>query len=299
MVGIVARLLLAGILVAAALAKAAGGRNSRAGLATFGVDSARAQAAVSGLLIATELVLAAGVAAGSDAFAWAAALFALGLSGAMTSAIARGRGGAPCSCFGARSTVGWSAVARNLALAAAFAALPFLPADEPTTEGWLAIGLAVALLACAGLAFAVLALAREIGVLRLRLGPGAALELADEGPELGSRSPVVERFARDSRTRLALAVFTSGGCHVCQGLAPSVELLRGDPELSLETFDEAEDAAVWSSLDVPGSPYAVAMAPDGTVLAKGTFNNLAQLESVLATAERRAAARLGVERLGV
>jgi hypothetical protein len=205
MVGIVARLLLAGILVAAALTKAAGGRNSRAGLATFGVDSARAQAAVSGLLIATELVLAAGVAAGSDAFAWAAALFALGLSGAMTSAIARGRGGAPCSCFGARSTVGWPAVARNLALAAAFAALPFLPADEPTTEGWLAIGLAVALLACAGLALAVLALAREIGVLRLRLGPGAALEIADEGPELGSRSPAVERFARDSRT-------TTGSC---------------------------------------------------------------------------------------
>ena len=41
---------------------------------------------------------------------------------------------------------------------------------------------------------------------------------------------------------------------------------------------------------IPGSPYAVAMALDGTVLAKGTFNDLAQLESVLATAERRAAA---------
>ena len=143
------------------------------------------------------------------------------------------------------------------------------------------------------------ALAREIGVLRLRLGPGAALEIADEGPELGSRTPVAERFARDESTRLALAVFTSTGCHVCQGLAPSVELLRSDPQLAVETFDEAEEPDVWSALDIPGSPYAVAMAPDGTLLAKGTFNNLAQLESVVATAERRVAARLGVEGLGV
>ena len=39
--------------------------------------------------------------------------------------------------------------------------------------------------------------------------------------------------------------------------------------------------------DVPGSPFAVAIGGDGTVLAKGTFNTGAQLESVLATAERR------------
>jgi hypothetical protein len=38
---------------------------------------------------------------------------------------------------------------------------------------------------------------------------------------------------------------------------------------------------------VPGSPYAVALDADGTVLAKGTFNNLAQLESILAAGERR------------
>jgi len=39
--------------------------------------------------------------------------------------------------------------------------------------------------------------------------------------------------------------------------------------------------------DVPGSPFAVALGADGTVLAKGTFNTGAQLESVLAAAERR------------
>ena len=53
-------------------------------------------------------------------------------------------------------------------------------------------------------------------------------------------------------------------------------------------FDEHRDAEVWRALDIPGAPYAVAFGRDGTVLAKGTFNTLPQLESVLGTAERRA-----------
>ena len=52
-------------------------------------------------------------------------------------------------------------------------------------------------------------------------------------------------------------------------------------------FEEGRDADVWERLAVPGSPYAVALSPEGTVLAKGTFNTLGQLESVVATAFRR------------
>jgi hypothetical protein len=52
-------------------------------------------------------------------------------------------------------------------------------------------------------------------------------------------------------------------------------------------FDEAADAEAWALADVPGSPFAVAVGADGTVLAKGTFNSGAQLETVLAAAERR------------
>jgi hypothetical protein len=48
---------------------------------------------------------------------------------------------------------------------------------------------------------------------------------------------------------------------------------------------------VWRSLGVPGSPFAIALDAAGIVLAKGTFNNLAQLESVLATGEQRRAAQ--------
>jgi Methylamine utilisation protein MauE len=299
MEGIVLRLLVAGVLVVAAVSKLAGGPEARSGLATFGIEERRLQAAVWGGLIVTELAIAAGVAAGVDAFAWAGALLMLAFSGALVTAIARGRAGRPCACFGARSTVSWISVARNLLLAAGLAAVPLVPASEPTTEGWLAVGLAVALLACAGLAVAVLALAREIGMLRLRLGPGSALEIPEEGPELGSRSPLVERFSIEPDTHLALGVFTSEGCHVCQGLGPSIDLLRREPSLVVEVFDELADGGVWEALDVPGSPYAVALGADGTVLAKGTFNNLAQLESFLAAAERRAGARVDVEDLGV
>jgi hypothetical protein len=211
------------------------------------------------------------------------ALFAAALLGALL----RGRAGAPCACFGSRSTVGWRAVARNVVLAACFAALPLLPQRGLSTDEWLAIGLGVALLACLGLAVAVLALAREVGMLRLRLGPAAALEIPDEGPQVGERLHLVERFERRAESELALAVFTSEGCRVCRGLEPAIATLGGDPALALQSFDEVGDADVWRDLGIPGSPFALALDPDGTVLAKGTFNNLAQLESVLATAEQR------------
>ena len=54
-----------------------------------------------------------------------------------------------------------------------------------------------------------------------------------------------------------------------------------DPRLTLREFDEVRDADAWTAADVPGSPFAVALDADGTVLAKGTFNTGAQLESVL------------------
>ena len=65
----------------------------------------------------------------------------------------------------------------------------------------------------------------------------------------------------------------------------------------LRRFDEVEDADAWALADVPGSPFAVALGADGTVLAKGTFNSGAQLESVLAAAERRARGDAVPERL--
>jgi hypothetical protein len=164
-----------------------------------------------------------------------------------------------------------------------------LPAGSLSTDEWLALGLVVALLACAGLAIAVVALAREVGMLRLRLGPAAALEIPEEGPAVGERTGIAGRFDPGDSAELALGVFVSDSCHVCRGLEPAIASLERDPVLAVETFEEEADARVWDELEVPGAPYAVAFDLRGTVLAKGTFNNLAQLESVLATAERRRA----------
>lgn len=293
------RLVLGGILAGASFAKLASPGSSRAAMATFGVAGIRAQSVAWAVLIACELGLAAGVIAGSATAAYLAAALMATFAATMIGAILQGRAGAPCACFGARSTVGWNAVARNAVLAAAFAALPALPARHVSTDQWLGLGLAVALLTCAGLAVALLALAREVGMLRLRLGPSSALEIAEEGPALFSHSGVIDRFRIDPETALALAVFVSDGCHVCHSLEPSIRMLAGDPLIAVESFEEVADTGVWTALEIPGSPFAVALGRDGTVFAKGTFNNLAQLESVLATAERRKAERELAEAVGV
>jgi hypothetical protein len=172
-------------------------------------------------------------------------------------------------------------------LAAAFAGVALLPERDLSTDEWLGVGLGIALLGCAALAVVVLALAREVGMLRLRLGPDAALEIPHEGPPLGERSPLIDELPLGAEAELAIAVFTSEGCRVCRALEPAVDTLAGEPSLAVGRFDEARDHDVWAAAAVPGSPYAVALGRDGMVLAKGTFNNLAQLESVIATAERR------------
>ena len=281
------RLVLAGMLVAAAVAKLASPASSRASLGTFGIEGERARWSAWTLLVACELGLAAGVAAGSDAAAWLAAWLMAVFGAVLVGAILRGRAGAPCACFGSRSRVGWPSVARNLGLAAAFAAVALLPHQSLSTDQWLGLGLAVALVACIGLAVAVLALAREVGMLRLRLGPSAALEIPEEGPAVGQRIDLPGRFGQPTARELALAVFTSEGCRVCQALGPSIRTLAGHPAVTVEAFDEVADSEVWRALRIPGSPFAIALDRSGVVLAKGTFNNLAQLESVLATAERR------------
>ena len=282
-----ARILLALVLVGASAAKLASPRSSQAALSTFGIRRQGGRWAVWGALVAAELALAAGVAAGLDVAAWAAAGLMAASGLALVWALRRGRAGAPCACFGARSTVGPKAVARNLVLAGAFALLPLLPESDLSTDQWLGAGLVVALLACAGLAVAVLALAREVGMLRLRLGPSSALEIPEEGPALGVRSDLIERFDASGPTELALAVFMSEACPVCRSLEPAISSLAREPGLAVAVFDEYADGDVWRAHEVPGSPFAVTLDRGGTVLAKGTFNNLAQLESVLATAERR------------
>ena len=299
MLEVIARGVLIAVLIGAVVTKLIDPRRSAAAMATFGFETERSQWAALVLTIALEAGLAVGIALGSDSAAYLGALLMLMFAATLGSALMRGRAGAPCACFGSGSTVSGIAIARNVALALLFAITPALPGGELSTDQWLALGLGLAFLMCAGLAVAVLALAREIGMLRLRLGPAAALEISHEGPEVGGRSGLIDRFRLEPRNELALAVFTSVGCHVCRVLGPSVELLRRDVTIAVATFEESADSDVFEALGIPGVPYAIAMDPGGTVLAKGTFNNLAHLESVIATAVQRRAERERIEALGV
>jgi hypothetical protein len=127
-------------------------------------------------------------------------------------------------------------------------------------------------------------------MLRLSVAPRGALEVAHEGPEIGAHSALAPRFGaelEDRSGRIGLAVFSSDGCGLCKALKPAIDAFGHHPSVVLRTFDEHQHADAWAAADVPGSPFAVALDADGTVLAKGTFNTGAQLESVLAAAERR------------
>ena len=288
MVSVVACLILGFVLLASAVLKLMDPAGTRAALATYGVRNEELARVLWGALVGAETVLAVGVGAGVDAAAYAAAGLLAVFCAAQAAALATGRGGAPCACFGARGTVSRASVARTALLAAALATLPLLPRSEPGTETWLALGLGVALVGLVALSVVVLALAREVGMLRLAADPRGALEIAHEGPEVGARTALADHFGEAlAPGRIGLAVFSSEGCGLCRALVPAVDAFGRDARVALRRFDEVRDADAWAVTDVPGSPFAVALDTDGTVLAKGTFNTGAQLESVLAAAERR------------
>ena len=285
---VVVRMALAVVLGVAAGSKLRSPRAAAAGLATFGVPAGfRVPGALAVAVI--EGALAIAVAAGSAVAAYVAAALIGGFALVVAAALARGLGGAPCGCFGARSRVGVGSVVRNVALTVALLAVPRLPSGMPSRDGWLLLGLVGAFACIAALSVAVLALARELGMLRLRLAPESALEIADEGPPLGERVRLPEQFNRAARAELALAIFSSDGCRLCDGLKPVIAAFRRDPLVAVEVFDEVRDADVWRALRIPGSPFAVAFGRDGAVHAKGTFNTFGQLESILAAAESRVA----------
>jgi len=288
MLATVVDVLLGLVLLGSAGAKLAAPMRTRAALATFGLRAPGARAAAWVAAVVAELALGAAVALGVEAAAWAAAGLMLAFAALLARALLSGKSGQPCGCLGARSRVTSAALARTLALAAAFALVPLVPDGDPSAEAWLAIGLGISLAATAALGILLLALAREVGELRLAIPPQLPLELDGEGPPRGSRAPVIDRFLPAPSNRFALAVFSSQGCPMCQALEPAVTALRRDPLLAVETFDELEDQDIWRAHAIPGSPYALVLALDGTVLAQGTFNSARQLEALVAAGEARA-----------
>lgn len=278
--------------IAAALALSAGAKifapGSRSELDSLGIRGAAAQTLAWAAAIAAELSLAALLILGfAPALLGASALFSI-FAVIQFFALRRGAAGRPCGCLGRRGTVSWRAVLGNLMLAILAGATYVAVALEPGEEALVITGFALLTLAVAALATAVAALARELGIVKLALQSGGALEIESEGPELGEQLQIGRWFDTAGRD-MALAVFTSSGCPVCRSLGPSIDFVARDPQLAVLRFDEEVDQDAWNAFAAPGAPYAVALDRDGTVLAKGIPNSLPQLESIVATAVRRRA----------
>ena len=266
MPGLVGSLVLGAVLVAAATAKLVDRPGTVVSLATYGVGGRAAHAGWA-LLAVSELVLGVALVAGvTDAAIAAAVLLAL-FALAQLGALALGRGGAPCGCLGARGRLGGWSLARTALLAGLAAAVA---ATGAAGAPW-----PVALLAAAA---AVVAGARSSA-------PHGALDVDGEGPGLGARTPLAGLVPG----QLRLVVFTSEGCHLCARLRPALERIRDERAVTLHVLDEERDAEAWLAARVPGSPYAVVLDADGTVLAKGTVNTGRQLRSLLPRAPLAAA----------
>lgn len=177
-------------------------------------------------------------------------------------------------------------------------------------SGWWLISYVVLWALVVALALLTLALARQIGTLHLRLGPRGALELDEEGPPLDEALEPVEAPDVDGRPlsiggpgEAQLLLFVSPGCPVCREVLPSLRVAARVGGMRPVVVSEADDprevlphvngapvvlgAEVTRAYSVPGTPYAVALDRLGVVRAKGTINNLEQLEGLVDTARRR------------
>jgi hypothetical protein len=168
--------------------------------------------------------------------------------------------------------------------------------------GWWMAAFAVQWVLLIALSVVVVALARQLGVLHLRLGPLGALEIDDEGPPLGQTPPPFRARAADgSAVDLGgpgsgrLVVFESPTCPVCERLRPSVPAAGAAAGLVPQVVSDQEAERVWA---VPGVPFVVILDPFGVVRAKGTVNDLEQLEGLLDTAARRMTFELQEARAG-
>jgi methylamine dehydrogenase accessory protein MauD len=167
------------------------------------------------------------------------------------------------------------------------------------------------------LSILVVALARQVGVLHLRLGPRGALEIDEEGPPLGEAPQAVH--VRDVEGRPVtiggpgegqLVLFVSPDCSLCRVVLPSLPVAARaaglEPRVVVDSptvGDAAREVAgtgvpvvpdppIADAYRVPGTPYAVAIDAMGVIRAKGTVNNLEQMEGLVETARRRLSAAL-------
>jgi len=280
------RIIVAAVLATAAATKLRDPRGLLVAVGEHGVPRVLRRPAAA-LLVAVELGLAALllVPATARAAGVGTALLGAVFAASLAAMRARGRRRAPCRCFGgSRERPLGLLILRALALSAAGVAVATGVADRaaPSGDALMVAALAALALVVAVLVVLVLALYRQVGVLEGRLGPRAALELAEEGPELGGEAPALPALARSGAE---LVAFSSPGCRLCAELAPALAALEREG-LPVHGVKEDRDTEVFAAWSVPGTPFVVYVV-DGRVAAKGLVNTLEQIEELIGMGERR------------
>jgi methylamine dehydrogenase accessory protein MauD len=165
-----------------------------------------------------------------------------------------------------------------------------------------------------GLGIALLALARQIGVLHVRLAPAGAL-LTGKGPVVGEPAPQLDVTTIEgaplsigrklAKGRMQLLLFVSPHCPLCKDLIPIAKNFARAERLDIVFVgdDEAtEQQAMIARLEMGGLPFvngplvgrtfhvdrlphAVLIGNGGTVLSKGLVNSREHLESLVTAHE--------------
>lgn len=180
-------------------------------------------------------------------------------------------------------------------------------------QGWWVASYVILWMLVVVLCFVVVALARQVGTLHLRLGPRGALEMDSEGPPLGDAPVPAELTGIDGLPvnvggpgSAQVLLFVSPGCRMCEVVLPSVGVAakaKGLEAVVLSDTDPLETTRALGSkklgvpvvsakhlaqaYQVPGTPYVVVLDSLGVVRGKGTVNNLEQLEGLIDTAAAR------------
>jgi methylamine dehydrogenase accessory protein MauD len=165
------------------------------------------------------------------------------------------------------------------------------------------------------LLLAVLALARQVGILYERVAPMGALML-DHGPKVGDLAPVLElttlaggnlQVGLVAGKKGQLLFFLSPTCPVCKKLLPVLKSVRNVeakwldivlasdgnmPEhaefyrkAGLAEFPYVLSTELGMAFKVGKLPYAVLIGDDGLVRSKGLINSREQLESLFSAKE--------------
>jgi methylamine dehydrogenase accessory protein MauD len=160
------------------------------------------------------------------------------------------------------------------------------------------------------LVVAVLALARQVGVLHMRVAPAGALTTAG-GPSVGAKSPTLPATTLDGATitvggaspgsALRLLMFVSATCPLCKNLIPMAKSFARDervqlifvgddtPEVQremiarqgLDGYQFINGPDVGQAYEVGKLPFAVLLDAEGVILSKGLVNSREHLESLV------------------